>query len=171
MKTDNKRILRRLELSSIDMEQAVECSKQLLENWPWDETNEKERTMSRALQTTMIVAYVRPFSGNYNKTHTLGKLELDLKDKFSKKEISLHARIIDMRHTVFAHTDSQVRDLKVSVLSFGGAPTACPISHNPYVLMEKSEIQDFHNLATKMQALICSEIISLQSELSIDESF
>jgi hypothetical protein len=171
MQENIKKNLRRLILSSIDMEQAIEFSKYLLQNGPWSVTNKDARTLSRALQTAMIVAYVRPFSGNHGKSHTQGSLNLDLANRFNQEERTLHQRMIDLRHKVFAHTDSEVRDLRVSVEDFLGEPMALPTSHNPFVLMETHEIQAFNNLATKLQALITEEITSLQITLIPGEHF
>jgi len=168
---EERREYRRLVLSSIDLDQAIEWVDLILGNQLYRERDEKERAISRGLQTAMVVAYSRPFSGNDERKHTTGKLRGELLDVFDKDEKTIHSRVLKLRHKVFAHTDSEVRDLKVNVASVMGIPFAMPLSHNPFVSMSEAELVRFRQMARKLSTRIAEELTKVQERLSPGDEF
>lgn len=98
-----KREFRRWILSSIDIDQAIGWANIILENQLYEEGDEEAQIISIGLQTSMVVAYSRPFSGNYDREHTTGRLNNEFLEVYDDDEKALHNRIIRLRHQVFAH--------------------------------------------------------------------
>lgn len=167
----DKKKYRRLILTSIDLEQASSWGNCILENNLCDESISSNKDMARGLQTAMIVAYVRPFSGNNKTEDTLQRPMLSLKSILSDEQWNLHNCICNKRNTVFAHSDSDVRDLEVSVININGQMSILPISHNPYVMQNESELRDFLNLVKKVHEVVSDKIVELQEKLSSNDRF
>ena len=166
-----KKQFRRLILTSIDLEQASSWGHYILENNLWDETKSSNKDLARGLQTAMIVAYIRPFSGNNKTEDTLHKPMLPLKNILTDEQWNLHKCIHKKRNTVFAHSDSDVRDLEISVSDINGQKFALPISHNPYVMRNQSELRDFLDLVETVRGVVSDRIIELQEKLSSNDGF
>lgn len=172
MLTDReKKQFRRLVLTSIDLEQASSWGRYILENNLWDESVRSNKDLARGLQTAMIVAYIRPFSGNNKTKDTLHRPMLPLKSVLTDKQWNLHKCIHNKRNTVFAHSDSEVRDLDISVSDINGQKSALPISNNPYVMRNEGEIRDFLNLVETVSGVVSDRIIELQEKLSSNDKF
>lgn len=166
-----KREFRRWILSSIDLDQAIEWANIILENQLYEEGGEEAQTISRGLQTSMVVAYSRPFSGNYDREHTTGRLNDEFLEVYDDDEKALHNRIIRLRHQVFAHSDSEVRGLEVNVTLFVDVTLAIPVSHNPHVSMTREELERFRKMARKLQSRISKEMVKIQEKFTPGQRF
>lgn len=168
---EKKRELRRWVLSSIDLEQAHRWVNYILENNLYLEDDDTARTVGRGLQTAMIVAYCRPFSGNFERDHTVGKLSDEFLETYTEQEHNYHSRILDLRNQIFAHTDSEHRDLSITIHGFAGQSMAWPSTHNPYPVMEKDELQQLRKMLKKLRGAVAGKTIELQKELTPGEEF
>ena len=75
----------------------------------------------QALNCAMIVAYCRPFSGNDLKTKSsIPDLPTSFLKDFSREEREFHDYIIQLRNTVWCHSDSLPIDLEPVVLKVPG---------------------------------------------------
>lgn len=172
MLTDReKKQFRRLVLTSIDLEQASSWGHYILENNLWDESVSSNKDLARGVQTAMIVAYIRPFSGNNKTEDTLHRPMLPLKSVLTDEQWKLHKCIHNRRNTVFAHSDSDVRDLEISVSNINGQKFVLPISNNPYVMRNEGELRDFLDLVETVSGAVSDRIIELQEKLSSNDKF
>lgn len=168
---EKKRRFRRWKLSSIDLGQAYSWVDYILENELYLEEGAEDRTVGRGLQTAMIVTYCRPFSRNFERDHTAATLDDSFLDVYSERERAFHSRLLDLRNQIFAHTDSEARDLKISTSELGGQTIAWPRSHNPYPVMEQEELETLKTMLEKLRGAISEKSIELQKELSPGEEF
>lgn len=167
---DLKRQIRRWVLSSMDLDQALERVNYVLEHRLYRETTEVDRIVSRALQTAMIVAYSRPFSGNRDQEHNTWRLD-EFLEVYNEQELAFHSRLLRNRNQVYAHSDSEIRDLRIHVMNIGGVPMVLPMSRNPYVSMCETELERFREMVQKLRARISEETITAQNQLSPGDEF
>lgn len=166
-----KRTLRRLILTTTDLSQAQKFVELILRNELYKEADADSKTMNRGLQTAAIVSYSRPFSNNYDFEHTSGQLSIEHLEELSEDELKLHEHIIRLRNKAFAHTDSDVRDLKIDIVDLAGLKTAFPQSHNPFAPFPKEQWEEFNKIIKKVDASVSSQKIELQKQLDLNESF
>lgn len=158
--TEAEKRYRRLILSDEDVGQALEWAHYILEHQLWDEPSKSEaRLLGRGLQTAMIVAYTRPFSGNREHDHTLERPRLELETRLDKSQFQWHRHLCKLRNQVHAHSDAEVHDLTVSTRN----RITVPISRNPYVMMSKDEMDRTLDLLKCVQHLIILDIFEAQS--------
>jgi len=110
-----KRKFRRWTLSAIDLKQAQTWISYLIDKNLYLEEEDEEKVVGRGLQTAAVVAYYRPFSGNWETSDTAAALSEEFLDAYNSREKSLHQRIKRLRNQIYAHTDSEARDLKITV--------------------------------------------------------
>ncbi|MEX0724080.1 MAG: hypothetical protein WD357_05380 [Gracilimonas sp.] len=168
---EDKKTFRRLVLSSTDLSQAKRLVEFILENELYLENTEDKRTINRSLQTSAIVSYIRPFSGNYCKDDTFGKLDEKHLYTLNDDELKLHTHIKNLRNKVFAHTDSEVRGLKINITSFGNSKTAWSSSHNPFAPLPKELWLNFLEIINKVDGSIADEIVDMQGQFEENDSF
>lgn len=94
----------RLFASKHDFSQAIFCAHHLLKkgwhNKPWERRG-TIYAQQTAFVTNLIVAYARPFTKGNGWGFFPRKLV-----KFSKKQQDMHEHILQLRHQIFAHSDS-----------------------------------------------------------------
>lgn len=169
MVCENKQY-KRLVLTAIDLEQASSWGKYIVENDLFDESENSNKVLVRALQTAMIVAYIRPFSGNKETGDTISRPMLLLNSELTSSQLNLHNRMQTKRNTVFAHSDSDVRDLTISVSEINGQSVVSPISNNPYVL-SKNELLEFVELIETVRGLVTKKMIELKAKMKPNSKF
>lgn len=168
---ENKKILRRLVLSSTDLSQAKRFVEFILENKLYLESTEDQITINRSLQTSAIVSYIRPFSGNYDKDDTFGTLDKKHLSTLTDDELKFHNHIKSLRNQVLAHTDSEVRGLKINITNFAGSKTAWSSSHNPFAPLPKEHWSKFLDIINKIDGSITEDIVEMQSQFEKYDSF
>lgn len=172
MTTKEKKRVRRLILSEMDMNQSLSWAKYILKNQLFDErVNSDSKVVGLGLQTAMIVAYIRPFSGNKPTIDTEQRPGLPLKEKLPPDLWDLHERLLERRNQVFAHTDAAARDLEVIVKDLGGEATVLPISNNPFVMSSKGELLNFIALVEQVKQLIGETVREVQKSFPVGEVF
>ena len=95
----------RLKVSSLDLDFAQYCLGVILKRrWhhqPWDKRGTIYLQQS-AFTSALVVAYARPFTKSDGWPHFPPGLK-----RFDGAEDKLHDHMIELRHTVFAHSDSR----------------------------------------------------------------
>jgi hypothetical protein len=89
-----------------DLQQALSACEFLYE---CDETNTYSRIelrRFRCFETTLVVAYTRPFTQSRGGAAPLTMKMVDL--KLSNKRQALHERLVEMRNKMMAHSDSEM---------------------------------------------------------------
>ncbi len=81
-----------------------------------DDPSPDERLLIEALSTATVVAYARPFSGNHERKDAAASVGRDLLPTLSTEQRRWHDRVIELRRTQFAHTDSEAANVNVSVI-------------------------------------------------------
>jgi len=166
---EKKRIFRRLSLSALDLSFAKKYVNHIIENELYNQDNKK--LINRGLQIAAIISYSRPFSGNYNFEHTIGRLPDEHLMGLTEKETDLHKEILDLRNKAIAHTDADEVDLKVSIKEMNGLKMAMPISRKPFIPFSEQKWKSFKSVIEKVDASVSSEIIDYQKEFELGEKF
>ncbi|UXZ55810.1 hypothetical protein LOS15_07270 [Halomonas sp. 7T] len=164
--------LRRLVLSEYDIIEAKDICHYILKNGLWNEdgTHEK-RLLGRSLQSAMVMAYCRPFSGNSKTEHTLPHPNVDIDKKLSVEQHGLHLDLKRLRHKVFAHTDAEVRDLEVDVASLEGRPSIVTMSIVHEAMFSQKEYILIKSLFDVVEDLFATELKRIESTLTPGDSF
>ena len=106
----------------------------------------KNLTVQRALITAAIIAYVRPFSRNYDHPEAVGHLEVPL-DSLTEEEHKLHNKLMTIRDKAIAHSDFEMNPVRLIMCDDGGDVT----QHRMYdPLSESPEISRIDSLAKKV---------------------
>lgn len=114
MATEKERaenLYRRLYVASMDVSEARQHAKHLLKKgWhyhPW-ERRPSVYMQQAAFTTALIVAYGRAFTRSTGWPDIPGRLL-----SYDKDEEGLHHRLLEMRHTVYAHSDSKAFNIRL----------------------------------------------------------
>ena len=107
--------LTRLQLSCSDFSQAMSAASFLLQEVE-DEVlyGLADWRRFRCYETTMVVAYARPFSQSKGKVPRLGWKTLGV--ELSADELSLHDKVIAHRNTLYGHSDADAVELRTLYL-------------------------------------------------------
>lgn len=111
--------LNRVLLSTRDFQQALSAATFLYEDMDEARGLVAMRRL-RCYETNMVVAYARPFSQAHGP---VSRLKLgDLSVELSDEQQALHARLIEQRNRLYAHSDAEVVPMSVDVMNtiFGG---------------------------------------------------
>ena len=119
------------------------------------------------MQTSAIVSYIRPFSGNYDKDDTFGKLDKKYLSTLTDDEMKFHSHIKNLRNQVFAHTDSEVRGLKINITNLAGSKAALSLSHK---FLPKEYWSKFL-VIIKVDGAIADDIVEMQRQFTENDSF
>jgi hypothetical protein len=107
-----RKLYEKLHFSHQDIRLALRCCEVILANkWhamPWD-VHPDNHVYQQSFTTTLVVSYGRIFTESRNWS----PIPLEIVSKiYSAEEIDLHNRLIDLRHTVYAHTDASKHSIK-----------------------------------------------------------
>jgi hypothetical protein len=97
---------RRLLYSLNDLQQALSACDFLYECEETNTYSKIELRRFRCYETTLVVAYTRPFSQSRGAAAALTLKMIGL--KLSKDRQALHDRLMDMRNKIMAHSDSEM---------------------------------------------------------------
>jgi len=168
---ENKKTFRRLVLSSDDIRQAKRFVKFILKNELYLEINADQGLINRSMQISAIISYIRPFSGNRGKNDTFGKLDKKHLNTLTEDELKFHCHIKGLRDQVFAHTDSEGRDLKINITDFSGTKTAVSSSRNTFAPLSQEHWVKFLEIINKVDSSITQDIVDMQSQFRKNDSF
>jgi hypothetical protein len=97
---------RRLLYSLNDLQQALSACEFLYECEESDSYGKIELRRFRCYETTLVVAYTRPFSQSRGDAAPLTMKMVDV--KLSKERQALHDSLMEMRNKIMAHSDSEM---------------------------------------------------------------
>ncbi|WP_143273254.1 hypothetical protein [Bradyrhizobium canariense] len=97
---------RRLLYSQNDLQQALSACEFLYECDEDASYTKVELRRFRCFETTLVVAYTRPFTQSRGGTMPLTMKMAGL--KLSHEKRALHARLVEMRNTIMAHSDEEM---------------------------------------------------------------
>jgi len=97
---------RRLLYSLNDLQQALSACAFLYECDEDASYSKVELRRFRCFETTLVVAYTRPFTQSRGGTMPLTMKMVGL--KLSDEKRALHARLVEMRNTIMAHSDEEM---------------------------------------------------------------
>jgi hypothetical protein len=166
-----KELLKRLVLSYWDFDQAKQFAQQILiRDWQND-SDEVWSIIHRALNTALLVAYARPFTHNdKGKQGKVCSLPEKIIKVFDSDEKKLHQKIVGrsgLRNSVYAHSDSEPHDLKISIHNIGGIPLAIPLKGDPFTPLPKTQVANLDQMIDKLTAWILKEKIRIQAILPV----
>lgn len=113
-----------------------------------------------AFTTALVVSYCRPF--------TRGKGWPQFPERFVRytvNEARLHRRILDLRHQVYAHSDSERYSIRPMKL---GADVFSDIVGAPFLMLKKEECELVVCMIDGICRLLQPELESLRKELAKD---
>ena len=153
----NRLLWQRLTVAAADLSLADQYAKVLIaKDWTHSVLTKRRRYSTylhqSAYTTAFVVAYSRPFT----ETRRWPTISLRLL-ALSVSEQALHRRLLDLRNTVYAHSDVGARNLRKFTMF--GEPFA--IQRVPSMHLELTELHAARAMLAKSQAAIQSRIASL----------
>src|ERR1700738_5146630 len=106
IKLNAERRRRRLLYSMNDLQQALSACEFMYECDETQTYSKIELRRFRCYETTLVVAYTRPFSQSRGEPAPLTMKMVDL--KLSKERQALHGSLMEMRNKIMAHSDSEM---------------------------------------------------------------
>lgn len=94
-----------------DLQQALSACEFLYECEESGLYNKIELRRFRCYETTLVVAYTRPFSQSRGETLPLTMKMIGL--KLSKERRALHDSLVEMRNKIMAHSDSEMMRMTI----------------------------------------------------------
>jgi hypothetical protein len=101
---------RRLLYSQNDLQQALSACEFLYDCDEDASYSKADLRRFRCFETTLVVAYTRPFTRSRGGTPPLTMKMIGL--KLSDQRRALHAQLVDMRNTMMAHSDDEMMRMK-----------------------------------------------------------
>lgn len=161
-----KKLFKRLLLTSDDLDHARAFADILLSE------NYDSRELRRSLQTSLVVAYWRPFTNNDGSRDAAVTLPTKkFCSSFSDNNWKTHEHIKKLRNTVMAHSDSSVYGISVTIREMVDEKIAWSIKWNPWAPMDKSTLNGISDNINKVRAKVCEEMLRIQALLPAGERF
>ena len=155
----------RVLISYIDFQQAGGIASYILDHNLHDRYP-RDRFLLQGLNTGMIVAYCRPFSGNERGAVTnVPNLPERFLRVLTKDERRLHAVVKNDRNSVLAHSDSTAWELKPQVLRLHGHETLWPAHHDVHAPLMRDATVQFRVMCYKLGEACFDERLRLEPEL------
>lgn len=164
-KKNRVRQFKRIVMSFADFKEAVDLSGYLISNALHDDFD-KNKLLISALNSSMIMAYCRPFSGNDsrdgNKIPDLGKKALR---ELNQDELALHQLIMNDRNKLLAHSDSDAVNLKFIVNQIGSHTLLQPIRNWSTAPLSEESLKLFNQLAHKLLSYVSNKRHAQEDEI------
>lgn len=98
-------VLPRASIDRLDFIEAGRFAAHILDKgWP----NKKDELAHKAFNTSLIISYVRPFTGRYDlEEHREPSLDERIAEVLNEEEIKLHKRVKMLRDKSYAHSDAR----------------------------------------------------------------
>jgi hypothetical protein len=164
-KEDKVRLLRRILVSYNDFKQAVDISSHILKAKFHRDYPKKDRHILQALNSAMIIAYARPFSGNRGSKTMLPALPESFLTPLAPDERALHKVVMKDRNEVLAHSDHSAWRLRLSVMTSSGHPMLVPLHQDVKAPLDEKHTRMFNELAHKLMEAVFAERYVLEKEL------
>lgn len=148
--------LLRLMMSALDFRHALSAATFLLEDCDWsrDYRNEDRRRF-RCYETTMVVAYGRPFAQARGYTVPFSWKLIKPGFEFDEGEEALHEKLLDCRNKLYAHSDGDhtliVPEIWRTRLPEGGELDFLAIVGGESLIFSEREVEAIHKLLWKVR--------------------
>lgn len=156
---------KRIVMSFADFKEAVDLSEYLISNALHDDFD-KNKLLITALNSSMIIAYCRPFSGNdsrnVNKIPDLGNKALR---ELNLDELALHELIMNDRNKLLAHSDSEAVNLKFIINKIDRFTLLQPIRNWSAAPLSKEHLNLFNKIAHKLLAYVAKQRHAQEDEI------
>ena len=119
MAVDKSPLVKRIFQSLIDLNQAHECARQILQRDLYSSREPSDRALMSCLLTALVITYARPFMKSRGKA-MLPKLPSEYLELLSEEQKKLHKNLIDLRNQTQAHSDSRALDVSVIMNDIDG---------------------------------------------------
>ena len=166
--TDDRALFKRLTLSLSDLNEAMFCLERLTCRGSFSTASEPDFATLRALHTTAVLAYARPFTANRATADVLPKLPSRLLKGYSREQRLLHERLLKLRNEHFAHSDPEPAAVRVWIQSAAkDSPTGLPshwASMEGYTL-NSADIEGLYSLLNYLWAAVNAERVAILTRL------
>lgn len=126
----------------------------------------EDRILLEALNSAMVVAYARPFSGNDKNAETkINDLSTKYLKGLSRDEKEIHDIVIEDRNQVIAHSDSEARDYRIQVMTLNEKKILTPWSDDTRAPLTEEALMIFIKLSENMREITYEKRMKLEPEL------
>jgi hypothetical protein len=148
--------LLRLMMSALDFRQALSAATFLVEDCDWSKGYRTEdRRRFRCYETTMVVAYGRPFAQARGHTVPFSWKLIKPGFEFDAGEEALHEKLLDCRNSLYAHSDghytSIVPEIWRTTLPAGRHHDFLNIVGGESLIFLQSEVEAIHKFIRKIR--------------------
>jgi len=151
----------RVLISYIDFEQARAIARIILDEDLHKNYPRENRILLEALNSSMVVAYCRPFSGNRGIP--------DLPNRFVRSlttaEKEIHEALMEDRKKVIAHSDSEAWNMRPHYQEINGRHILVPLHHGVHRPFLREPTERISQLAKKQMEKCLEERERLEIEL------
>ena len=155
----------RVLMSYVDFQQATEIADYIIRNELHGKYPE-DRFLWQGLNTSMILAYGRPFSGNdKGAEYKIPDLPRRIINVLSKNDLELHVILIEDRNAVLAHSDSRAWKPNPVVYSGLSGDLIIPLFKDPHAPLTLENTVHFKEVSQKLMESCFSERERLEDEL------
>ena len=148
-------------MSYIDFQQAHAIATIILEENLHEKYPREHSIKLEALNSAMVVAYSRPFSGNRGIPDLPGRFIRHL----SESEKEMHDAILADRNTTIAHSDSEAWNMRPHYVDIGGKHILVPLHHGVHRPFLRKPTERISRLANKQMEACFEAREILESEL------
>lgn len=149
-------------ISYVDFQQSVSIAELILGQNLHEEYPRENRILLEALNSAMIVAYCRPFSGNRGEVP-------DLPERFirdlSDEEREIHEVAMDDRNRVLAHSDGGAWEITPGYLELHGHDLLLPYHRGVHRPLLREPTERLRDLALRLREAVFTERVRLEEEL------
>ena len=168
---EERRTYKRLIASLWDLDQAIDAARQILKRDLHSSNDPDDRALLKCLNTCLIIACIRPFSGNWDAPDVSKDLPPKILGGLSAKQRQLFDSLKKIRDQDQAHSDGIVQDIKVRVSQVGALKFVTPSSRNTLHPLSRSATEEAEGLAVTLTGLLCVEKQRLEGKFQDGEEF
>lgn len=162
-----KPLFKRLLHSHHDLMHAQKCVNQILKR-KLHNTNERfEKELLECLNSAMITAYSKPFSGNKGSSGVAKEIPVSILSCLTDDELNIHKKIISMRNQDIAHSDPDSRNIEVEISKYDGASVATPKGSDPYIPFDDNDTTQIAEIIKKLLNQIRIEQNNIEKTLGV----
>lgn len=148
--------LMRLMMSAIDFRHALSAATFLLEEVDWSKPYRTEEIRRfKCYETTMVVAYARPFTHSRGHAAPFSWKLIKPGFKLASSEAKIHSRLLDHRNKLHAHSDSSATHTRSEIwrsdLPDGSIFDFLAILGGERLVFDEGEVGVIHRLLWKIR--------------------
>lgn len=148
--------LLRLMMSALDFRHSFSAATFLLEDCDWTKRYQtKELRRFRCYETTMVVAYGRPFARAKGGTAPFSWKQIKPGFQINPGELAIHDKLVEYRNKLHAHSDGDFTQIKPEIwrskLPNGSDHDFLAILGGESLVFTESEVQAIHTFLWKVR--------------------